>query len=134
LRTYGHATGGWLPHAARETIARVKLFANEPADAVTAVSVPSNLDVSKFLARLVERFGLKLTGGQDELKGKIFRIAHMGYMDELDIIGTISAMELVLAELGWNVELGRAVQPRSKLLHRGESCGVRNRRCSRYLG
>ena len=57
----------------------------------------------------MERFGLKLTGGQDELKGKIFRIAHMGYMDELDIIGTISALELVLTELGWKVEPGRAV-------------------------
>jgi aspartate aminotransferase-like enzyme len=87
----------------------LELFAAQPADAVTAVTVPPGLDVSKLLSRLVERFGLKLTGGQDELKGKIFRVAHMGYMDELDMIGTISAIELVLADLGWNVSPGKAV-------------------------
>ncbi len=87
----------------------LELFAAQPADAVTAVKAPTGVEVSKLLARLVDRFGLKLTGGQDELKGKIFRIAHMGYMDELDIIGTISALELVLAELGWRVSPGQAV-------------------------
>ena len=87
----------------------LELFAAQPADVVTAVKVPPGLDDAKLLSRLVERFGLKLAGGQDELKGKIFRIAHMGYMDELDIIGTISALELVLAELGWNVLSGTAV-------------------------
>jgi aspartate aminotransferase-like enzyme len=87
----------------------LELFAAQPADAVTAVKVPPSLDVAKLLSRLVDRFGLKLTGGQDELKGKIFRIAHMGYTDELDIIGTISALELVLAELGWKKEPGVAV-------------------------
>jgi aspartate aminotransferase-like enzyme len=94
----------------------LELFAAQPADAVTAITAPAGLDVSKLLARLVERFGLKLTGGQDELKGKIFRIAHMGYMDELDIIGTISALELVLAELNWNVSAGRAVMAAQQAL------------------
>ncbi|MBI3465773.1 MAG: alanine--glyoxylate aminotransferase family protein, partial [Planctomycetes bacterium] len=87
----------------------LELFAVQPADAVTAIKVPIGLDASNLLARLVERFGLKLTGGQDELNGKLFRIAHMGYMDELDIIGVISALELILMEMGWKVEPGRAV-------------------------
>lgn len=87
----------------------LELFPAQPADAVTAVKVPAGIDSSKLLARLTERFGVKLTGGQDELKGMIFRIAHMGYMDELDIIGVLSALELVLAELGRKVEPGRAV-------------------------
>jgi aspartate aminotransferase-like enzyme len=87
----------------------LELFAAEPADAVTAVAVPQGLDVSKLLSELVDRFGLKLAGGQDELEGKIFRIAHMGYMDELDIIGTISALELVLADMGWKSQPGQAV-------------------------
>jgi aspartate aminotransferase-like enzyme len=86
------------------------LFAAQPADAVTAVKAPPGIDTSKLLARLNDRFGLKLTGGQDELKGKIFRVAHMGYMDELDIIGVISALEQVLADLGWKVESGTAVR------------------------
>jgi aspartate aminotransferase-like enzyme len=88
---------------------QLELFAAQPADAVTAVTVPSGLNVKTLLARLEERFGVRLTGGQDELEGKIFRVAHMGYMDELDIIGTISALELVLAELKWKVDPGRAV-------------------------
>ena len=87
----------------------MEVFAARPADVVTSVTVPGGLDLSRMLARLVERFGLKLTGGQDELKGKIFRIAHMGYTDELDVIGTLSALELVLAEIGWKVEPGSAV-------------------------
>lgn len=87
----------------------LELFAAHPADAVTTITVPPGLDVSKLLTRLVDRFGLKLVGGQDELKGKIFRIAHMGYMDELDIIGTISALELLLSEVGWEIQPGRAV-------------------------
>jgi aspartate aminotransferase-like enzyme len=82
----------------------LELFAAQPADAVTTITVPPGLDVAKLLTRLVERFGLKLVGGQDELKGKIFRIAHMGYMDELDIVATISAIDLVLIEMGWKVE------------------------------
>jgi len=94
----------------------LELFAQQPADAVTTVTVPRNLDVSKLLARLVERFGIKLVGGQDELKGRIFRIAHMGYMDEFDIMGTISALELVLAELEWKLEPGRAVAETQRVL------------------
>jgi serine---pyruvate transaminase len=96
----------------------LELFAIQPADAVTAVAVPQGLDVSKLLSRLVDRFGLKLAGGQDELEGKIFRIAHMGYMDELDIIATISALELVLAELGWKLQLGRGVAAAQQALGR----------------
>ena len=97
----------------------LELFAANPADAVTTVTVPAGLDVTRLLARLVERFGLKLVGGQDELKGRIFRIAHMGYMDELDIIGVISALELVLAELGWKVESGRAVTAAQQIVASG---------------
>jgi aspartate aminotransferase-like enzyme len=94
------------------------LFANQPADAVTAITAPPGLNLSKLLSRLVDRFGLKLAGGQDELEGKIFRIAHMGYMDELDIVGTIAALELVLAELGWKITPGQAVAATQQVLAR----------------
>lgn len=87
----------------------LELFARDPADAVTAVAVPAALNVNQLLARLVERFGIRLAGGQDELKGKLFRIAHMGYIDELDIVATIAALEVVLAEIGWTVSPGAAV-------------------------
>jgi aspartate aminotransferase-like enzyme len=53
-------------------------------------------DGRAFLKRLESRFGVKLAGGQQELEGKIFRMAHFGMVDELDIIATLAAIELVL--------------------------------------
>jgi aspartate aminotransferase-like enzyme len=61
------------------------------------------------LRRLESRFGVKLAGGQDKLKGQIFRIGHFGALDELDVLGTLAALELTLAELGQPVKLGAAV-------------------------
>jgi len=84
----------------------LELFANRPADGLTAVKMPKGLDGSAFLKRLESRYGIKVAGGQDAVKGKIFRIAHMGIVDELDILGTLGAIELVLDELGYPVELG----------------------------
>ena len=52
------------------------------------------------MARLEERFGVKLASGQDKLKGEIFRIGHFGLIDPLDILGVLAALELVLADLG----------------------------------
>jgi aspartate aminotransferase-like enzyme len=84
----------------------LELFAKRPADGLTAVNVPAGLDGSAFLKRLESRHGIKVAGGQDAVKGKIFRIAHMGIIDELDILGTLGAIELVLKELGSPVEIG----------------------------
>jgi aspartate aminotransferase-like enzyme len=97
----------------------LELFARSPADVVTAVRVPPGMDAARLLARLTERFGVRLTGGQDELKGKIFRIAHMGYIDELDIIGTLAALELVLPELGHPVAAGKAVEAAQRVIAQG---------------
>jgi len=52
---------------------------------------------------------VKLAGGQGPLKGRIFRIAHMGMVDELDIISVLAALELVLVEMGQDVKLGSSV-------------------------
>ena len=81
--------------------------------------------------RLTERFGITTVGGQEKLKGTIIRIGHMGYTDELDVISTLAAMEMTLAELGFDVEPGRAVtaaqqvligrKPRSQSAERGHN-------------
>jgi aspartate aminotransferase-like enzyme len=83
--------------------------AKRPAAGVSAVYLPDDIDGKRFLARLEERFGIKLAGGQGQLKGRIFRIAQMGQIDEVDILGCLAAIELVLAEMGKNVTLGSAV-------------------------
>ena len=94
----------------------LEVFASRPADGLTSVHMPEGVDGSAFLKRLESRFGIKVAGGQGHLKGKIFRIAHMGILDELDILGTLSAIELVLDELGRPVELGAGVAAASRVL------------------
>lgn len=94
----------------------LRLVAERPADGLTAVYLPEGVDGKAFLKRLETRFGLKLAGGQGELKGKIFRIAHMGILDELDILSAIAAIELVLSEVGWPVELGSGVAAASRVI------------------
>ena len=92
----------------------LEVFAARPADGLTAVRMPAERRrLGTLLKRLESRFGIKLAGGQGHVKGKIFRIAHMGIVDELDIIGTLAAIELVLDELGRTVELVRGSPPRA---------------------
>jgi aspartate aminotransferase-like enzyme len=91
------------------------LVAARPADGMTAVYFPEGLDGKRFLDRLVSRFGIKFAGGQGPLKGRIFRIAHMGMVDELDILSTLAAIELVLAEMGRDVKLGSGVTAASRV-------------------
>lgn len=84
----------------------IELFAARPADGLTSALLPAGVDGGAFTKRLETRFGIKVAGGQGDLKGKIFRVAHMGIVDELDILSTLAAIELVLDELGRQVELG----------------------------
>ena len=94
----------------------LKVFAERPAEGLTAVEFPSSIDGSAFLKRVEQRFGVKLAGGQGHIKGKIFRIAHLGILDELDVLGTLAAIELVLHELGVSITIGSAVAAASRHL------------------
>ena len=76
---------------------------------VTAIRIPEPVDPAELLLVLRDRFGIQLVGGQGELKGKIFRIGHIGWFDVVDIVTALAGIELVLAELGADVERGRAV-------------------------
>lgn len=84
------------------------VFAEEPAAALTVVEVPEGIDGPKWEKLLERKYGVKAAGGQGSLKGKILRIAHMGYIDALDIVGVAAALEWSLAELGHPVESGAA--------------------------
>jgi aspartate aminotransferase-like enzyme len=76
---------------------------------VTAIRAPEGLDVADFLLRLRDVHGVQLVGGQGELKGKIFRIGHIGWFDVFDIVTALAAVELGLVEAGADVERGAAV-------------------------
>ena len=71
--------------------------------------MPGNIDSTAVLSKLEKRYGLKLANGQDELKGKIIRLAHMGYIDQFDVLAALAGVELVLTEMGHPVEPGRGV-------------------------
>jgi aspartate aminotransferase-like enzyme len=91
-------------------------FAARPAEGMTAVRFPEGLDGAAFLQRLESRFGVKLAAGQLALRGKIFRLAHFGVLDELDIIATLAAIEMVLDEMGHPVTLGSAAAAAGRVL------------------
>ena len=92
------------------------LFSARPAEGLTAFVVPEGLKDSDIRKKLDERFGITFVGGQDKLKGKIVRIGHMGYNDELDVVGALAALEMVLAELGHEFEPGAAVTAAQRVL------------------
>ena len=87
------------------------LFApTSPATAATAVAVPEGLDSGAVVKELKNRFGAVIANGQGEMKGKIFRIAHLGFFDYLDTIALIGALELIARDtLKLPVQLGQGL-------------------------
>ena len=73
---------------------------------VTAVRAPAGIDSGDVVKGVRDRFGITIANGQGELKGKIFRLGHIGWFDVFDITTQIAAVELVLADLGADVERG----------------------------
>jgi aspartate aminotransferase-like enzyme len=91
----------------------LKLFApSSPAAALTAIQSPAGIDSGKIVKEFRETFSAVVANGQgDAMKGKLFRIAHIGYYDYLDTVGILAALEHVLASVtGKPVEYGAAVR------------------------
>lgn len=108
-----------LAEAARAATAAMglELFAGSaPSNALTAITVPAGIDGSKLVKRIRQRFGMFFAGGQDELKGKIVRFAHLGFVNRFDLIDGVAALEFALAEEGYALELGRGVAAAMKVL------------------
>jgi serine---pyruvate transaminase len=102
-----------LGRACREGLKAMGLQLSSPDDdssaVVTAAYAPDGIDSDELVLLLRDRHGVTLAPGQGELKGKIFRIGHIGYYDVFDIITALAAVELGLVELGAEVERGVAV-------------------------
>jgi len=89
----------------------LELFAPSAAsDGVTAVKVPAGVDGEKLVKTMRDTYGVTIAGGQDELKGKVFRIAHMGFIAEADIIIGLSCLEKVLTQMGYKFTLGAGIK------------------------
>ncbi len=90
--------------------AGLKLFSEFPSFAVTPVWVPEGVEWKQFNKILKGKYGITIAGGQDDFTGKIFRISHLGYYDELDMITMIGALEMTLKECGHVFEMGSGVK------------------------
>jgi aspartate aminotransferase-like enzyme len=107
-----------LARAARAgmTALGLSLYSRSPSNAMTTVLAPEGIDSEKLVKHLFAEYGIKLVGGQDAAKGKIFRIAHLGYFDEFDILVVIAAVERGLHDLGAKVSLGAGLAAAQKAL------------------
>jgi aspartate aminotransferase-like enzyme len=102
--------------AAKATINGVKamgleLFAKEDVSSttVTAINIPEGMTDKNLRGTMRNKYRIELAGGQDYLKGNVFRIGHMGNITHREIISTIAALEMTLKEFGYEVELGSGV-------------------------
>ncbi|MBN2721047.1 MAG: alanine--glyoxylate aminotransferase family protein [Proteobacteria bacterium] len=93
------------------------LFApDSPSDSITAVCSPEGMDARKVVRHLSEKYHITIAAGQDQIKETVFRVSHMGYLDGLDMITAVAAVEITLKDLGWNVELGAGVKKAQEIL------------------
>jgi aspartate aminotransferase-like enzyme len=107
------ANAALLAEATREAAMAMGLtnFAvSSPANAVTAINAPAGIESTKVVKEMRARFGAILTDGQGTMKGHMFRIAHLGYYDFLDLLAILGALEIVLQKVGHKVELGSGVR------------------------
>ena len=111
-----HAT---LANATRKAVQAIglEIYPREsPSNSVTAIMSPPGIDGQTIYKNLREKYGITAAGGQDKAKGKIFRIAHLGYSDRFDIITAIAGIEMVLKGMGHPVKLGTGVAVAQELL------------------
>ncbi len=107
----------------------LQLFATNPTPTLSAVLLPPEVDGEALVGRMESAYGVKVAGGQEQMKGRLIRVAHMGYYDLLDTMGCLAALERALDDLGRPVGLGEglaAAQQAARRFdeeHRGSGSG-----------
>nr|HDN00945.1 alanine--glyoxylate aminotransferase family protein [Deltaproteobacteria bacterium] len=92
----------------------LELFSMAPSEAITVIKSPEGIDGQNIVKILREKYGITIAGGQAQAKGRIFRISHMGHLDEWDMIIALAAVERALNQLGYPVEFGKGVAAAEK--------------------
>ena len=105
-RTLAKATREAIKALGLELLPKEEIASNT----VTAIKIPKNLTDDDIRGKLKRKFKVLVAGGQAKLKGKIFRIGHMGNVGYLDLVGVIGALELVLKEANLDVKLGSGLK------------------------
>ncbi len=92
------------------------LLAKKPGNILTAIKVPAGIDGSKLVKTMQAKYKAYIAGAQDPNKGKFFRIAHLGYMGGFDVITALTALEMALADFGFNFQRGSSVAAAESIL------------------
>lgn len=108
----------WLGEATRAAVTalHLELFAERPGNVLTSVKVPAGVDGEKLVKEMRDDLGVTIAGGQDDMKGKVFRIAHLGYTDRFDILTAISALEIALQRQNFNFKMGAGLAAAQEIL------------------
>lgn len=97
----------------------LEVFPEDPSDALTVARCPAGLDGVRLVAHVRERYGVQLGNGQDSVKGKVFRIGHMGVFGERDVVGLFGLIERALDDFGHlKCRPGEAVAAVARSFHR----------------
>jgi len=108
-----------LAEATRQAVKALglELFAKSGhSESITSVKVPQGVDGGALVKKMRDEYGVVIAGGQGDMKGKVFRIAHMGYMNEFDCVVGIAALECALLSLGYKTAAGKGVAKAIELL------------------
>ncbi|WKZ32466.1 MAG: alanine--glyoxylate aminotransferase family protein [Thermodesulfobacteriota bacterium] len=98
----------------------LKLLAPEsPSNATTGIFVPEGVEGGKLVKYMRDVMGVTMAGGQDHLKGKIVRVAHLGYVDTFDVVTAVSALEVALNKFGYKAQYGKGVAAALQILAEG---------------
>lgn len=84
----------------------LEFFSKRGGNVLTSVKVPEGVDGGKLVSIMRDEYGVTIAGGQGTMKGNMFRIAHLGYMSEFDVVIGVTALEKVLRKLGYSIEYG----------------------------
>jgi aspartate aminotransferase-like enzyme len=97
---------------------RLKLLAEVPSNGVTAFYGPEGMDTEKIVDTMLSKYGVAIAEGQGKMKGRIFRIGHMGYVSEEDLLVAIGTLEMTLRDLGYRFQSGSGVRAAQEALAR----------------
>jgi aspartate aminotransferase-like enzyme len=102
--------------AAGEALGLRLLAPRAPSPAATGLFLPAGIEGGKLTKYLRDKVGVSFAGGQDHLKGKVVRVAHIGYFGDFDIITAIAALEMALTKFGARIDLGSGVAAAQRVL------------------
>lgn len=114
-----HSQLAQATRAAVEALGCTLFAPTAPSPTVTSVNGPAGLDTGKLVKQLRDKYGVSITGGQDAVKGKIFRVAHLGYFGAFDILTSVTAIEMALGDLGVPVTRGAGTAAAEAILAAG---------------